>query len=88
MSASAQQISEAGRAYPTVFREFQEEIAALRIERSALKAFKEGVHKYLDDHGVPHHPPGTHGAAGCRIGDRMDWLMARIVKAETEGATV
>ena len=47
-------------------------------ERDKLQAFKDWVHKYLDDHGVPHHPPGSHGAEGCRIGDRMDWLMARV----------
>jgi hypothetical protein len=47
--------------------------AGLKIAK--LQAFKDWVHKYLDDHGVPHHPPGTHGAEGCRIGDRMDWLM-------------
>jgi hypothetical protein len=45
-------------------------------ERDKLQAFKDWVHAYLDGVGVPHHPPGTHGAAGCRIGDRMDWLMA------------
>jgi hypothetical protein len=45
------------------------------LERDKLQAFKDWVHAYLDQHGVPHHPPGTHGAEGCRIGDRMDWLM-------------
>jgi len=42
------------------------------------EAFKAWTHAYLDAHGVPHHPPGTHGAEGCRIGDRMDWLMAKV----------
>lgn len=52
-------------------------------ERAAkLQKFKDWVHNYLDAHGVPHHPPGSHGAAGCRIGDRMDWLMARLAAAE------
>jgi hypothetical protein len=51
-----------------------------RIEK--LQAFKNWVHAYLDEHGVPHHPPGVHGAEGCRIGDRMDWLMERLRKAE------
>jgi hypothetical protein len=46
-------------------------------ERDKLAAFKRWVHSYLDAHGVPHHPPGTHGAEGCRIGDRMDWLFAQ-----------
>lgn len=54
-------------------------------ERAAkLQKFKDWVHNYLDAHGVPHHPPGSHGAAGCRIGDRMDWLMARLAAAERE----
>lgn len=44
-------------------------------ERDALQRFKDWVHAYLDSKGVPNHPPGTHGAAGCRIGDRMDWVM-------------
>lgn len=54
------------------------EIRELRAQRDKLQAFKDWVHAYLDSHGVPHHPPGPHGAEGCRIGDRMDWLMARI----------
>lgn len=51
-------------------------------ERDKLAAFKKWVHDYLDAHEVPHHPPGTHGAEGCRIGDRMDWLMDQLKKAE------
>ncbi len=47
-----------------------------------LQAFKNWVHAYLDTHGVPHHPPGPHGAEGCRVGDRMDWLMAKLANAE------
>lgn len=46
-------------------------------ELAALQRFKGWTHNYLDTHGVPHHPPGAHGAQGCRIGDRMDWLMAQ-----------
>lgn len=45
-------------------------------ELARLQAFKNWVHSYLDKSGVPHHPPGIHGQEGCRIGDRMDWLMA------------
>lgn len=52
------------------------EVGRLTEERDKLQRFKDWVHAYLDAHGVPHHPPGTHGAEGCRIGDRMDWLMA------------
>ncbi len=51
------------------------QLEAERAAREKLQAFKDWVHSYLDGVGVPHHPPGTHGAAGCRIGDRMDWLM-------------
>ncbi len=47
------------------------------------EAFKAWVHLYLDGQGVPHHPPGIHGSEGCRIGDRMDWLMARIAELES-----
>jgi hypothetical protein len=61
-----------------VVAEKDAEIVGLREKVAKLQAFKDWVHKYLDDHGAPHHPPGPHGAEGCRIGDRMDWLMARI----------
>lgn len=47
-----------------------------------VQAFKIWVHQYLDNHGVPAHPPGIHGAAGCRIGDRLDWLMNKLKEAE------
>lgn len=55
-------------------------------ERDKLQAFKLWVHSYLDAQGVPHHPPGPHGAEGCRIGDRMDWLMDRLRTAEQTSA--
>lgn len=58
-------------------------IAELERERDKLQAFKTWTHDYLDRHGVPHHPPGTHGAEGCRIGDRMDWLMAKVEELVT-----
>ncbi len=54
----------------------------LEEELAKLQAFKNWTHDYLDKHGVPHHPAGTHGAAGCRIGDRMDWLMKRMPNHE------
>lgn len=50
----------------------------MAAERDKLQAFKNWTHQFLDAHGVPHHPPGTHGAEGCRIGDRMDWLMEQL----------
>lgn len=54
------------------------------IERDKLAAFKKWVHDYLDSHSVPHHPEGTHGATGCRIGDRMDWLMKQLEEARAD----
>ncbi len=48
----------------------------LREQVAKLQAFKDFCHAYLDAHGVPHHPPGIHGAEGCRIGDRLDWWAA------------
>jgi hypothetical protein len=56
--------------------------AGLADRLDKLQRFKDWVHAYLDAHGVPHHPPGTHGAEGCRIGDRMDWLMKRLAPIE------
>ena len=79
----ADRLSDLGINRSDLFDAMHAERDALKSERDALKAFKSWVHKYLDDHGVPHHPPGTHGAAGCRIGDRMDWVMARIVKEQS-----
>ena len=60
-----------------------ETIAELRAEVERLQAFKNWVHKYLDDHGVPHHPPGPHGAEGCRIGDRMDYVFHVLLAARS-----
>ncbi len=64
--------------YESVLKELnsaQTQAGAWKINCEKLQAFKDWVHGYLDTHGVPHHPPGPHGAEGCRIGDRMDWLM-------------
>lgn len=49
---------------------------SVKAERDDLAKFKAWVHDYLDGKGIPHHPPGTHGAEGCRIGDRMDYVFA------------
>lgn len=55
---------------------YAEPMRQLRQQLTKAKAFKEWTHNYLDSKGVPHHPPGPHGAEGCRIGDRMDWVFA------------
>ncbi len=55
----------------------------LKAQRDKLQAFKDWCHSYLDTHGVPKEfPDGPHSREGCRIGDRMDWLMARCEAAE------
>lgn len=71
-----------GTACITSARQLVAKFEEAGAEWGKLHAFKTWVHKYLDDHGVPHHPPGTHGAAGCRIGDRLDWLMATIAERD------
>lgn len=59
-----------------VIGELRQQLAEAVKERDKLAVFKKWVHDYLDGKGIPHHPPGTHGAEGCRIGDRMDYLFA------------
>lgn len=51
---------------------------SLEEERRKLAAFKAWVHSYLDSHGVPTDPGGTHSAEGCRIGDRMDLVFGEL----------
>lgn len=63
--------------------ETEAEIQRLKTAVAKLQRFKDWVHAYLDTAGVPHHPPGIHGAEGCRIGDRMDWLADRLRAAES-----
>lgn len=53
-------------------------IAALRAERDALAKFKEYVHLRLNGAGVPVDPPGEHRDAGCRIGQRLQWVDDRM----------
>jgi hypothetical protein len=40
-------------------------------------AFKAYVHERLDAAGIPTHPNGVHSQAGCRVGDRLDILIAQ-----------
>jgi predicted RNA-binding Zn-ribbon protein involved in translation (DUF1610 family) len=47
-------------------------------ERDALLKFKQWVHAYLDNIGVPHDPDAEHTAQhGCRISGRMNHLKAQ-----------
>ena len=57
---------------------------ALRATIAKLQAFKDYVHKRLDDAGIPTHPEGEHSAAGCRIGDRLDMVFGRVSRAINE----
>lgn len=69
-------------------RELQRDRQRLLKELESLLAFKKWTHAYLDSKGVPHHPPGSHGAEGCRIGDRMDWIWAEKERVREEVLTI
>lgn len=48
--------------------------------QSAPGKFKAYVHKRLDDAGVPTDPyPDRTASTGCRIGCRLDWVIARMI---------
>jgi hypothetical protein len=55
--------------------QLEEQVAHLTTERIKLQAFKDFVHKRLDDAGVPADPPGEHRDRGCRVGQRLDVLI-------------
>lgn len=58
-------------------------------ERKKLQAFKDYVHQRLDDAGVPPNPsPPKHALHGCRIGDRLDWVLAAEPPAPSAAAGV
>lgn len=48
-----------------------------------LQAFKDYVHKRLDDAGVPADPESPHKAKGCRIGGRLDLVLAADAQTHT-----
>lgn len=49
---------------------------SLDEKAQALLKFKQWVHAYLDEQGVPtQFPEGKHSKEGCRIGDRLDYLV-------------
>lgn len=56
-------------------------LKALEAEEAkviAAHAFKQYVHSSLDAAGVPVDPESPHKAEGCRIGGRLDWLLAKL----------
>jgi len=60
-------------------------ILALARERDALLKFKSYVHGVLDSAGVPVDPPGAHRDAGCRVGQRLEFLLAKLKEAKQNG---
>jgi outer membrane murein-binding lipoprotein Lpp len=56
--------------------DLEAELAQAQAERDALAKFKAYVHERLDGAGVPANPePPKHALEGCRIGDRLDWIL-------------
>lgn len=49
-----------------------------------LQAFKDYVHKRLDEAGIEKEPDGEHSKAGCRIGDRLDIVLSDDYEHMTE----
>ena len=58
-------------------REMEMNYAKNLDELGKLQAFKDYVHKRLDDAGVPIDPDSPHKAAGCRIGGRLDFVLIK-----------
>jgi len=61
-------------------KEIADAVIALVRSRDAgeverVRAFKAYVHQRLDAAGIATHPEGSHSAAGCRIGDRLDIIV-------------
>lgn len=52
-------------------------VAHFVCENVKLKKFKDYVHARLDAAGVPTDPESPHKAEGCRIGGRLDILIAQ-----------
>ena len=66
------------RLYRVITQAFGEVIAKqseLEEQIQKLQAFKDYVHKRLDDAGVEKEPNGKHSECGCRIGDRLDLIL-------------
>lgn len=58
----------------------EEEIKSLREQLTKAKAFKEYVHRRLDDAGIPIDPDSPHKEHGCRIGGRLDFILEQLAK--------
>jgi hypothetical protein len=60
------------------------DLAAANTRAEKLQAFKDYVHKRLDDAGVPADPDSPHKAEGCRIGGRLDRVFSDLAAARAE----
>lgn len=49
-----------------------------------LQAFKDFVHRRLDEMGIPTHPDGPHSKEGCRVGDRLDIVQNSLAPAAAD----
>lgn len=71
----------------TIHEAYVPVVADLIAERDALAKFKAYVHQRLDEAGVPVDPDSPHKAAGCRIGGRLDFVLAERNAARAERDT-
>jgi hypothetical protein len=54
---------------------WQDPVIEMGAKAARLQAFKDYVHKRLDEMGVPADPePSKTAETGCRIGPRLDWV--------------
>jgi hypothetical protein len=60
------------------------EAAALRERAEKAERFKAYVHKRLDEAGVPVDPPSPHREQGCRIGGRLDYVLAEAAQKDEQ----
>lgn len=66
---------EASEIYEVAERYAQSELSEANKEVQKLQAFKNYVHKRLDDAGIEKDPESAHKEAGCRIGGRLDIVL-------------
>lgn len=64
-----------------------EHVIATLERAEKLQAFKDFVHKRLDEMGIEKNPNGKHSAEGCRVGDRLDLIVEHMsyLKSEIAG---
>lgn len=58
----------------------EKERDSFKQQLTERQAFKDYVHKRLDDAGVPSDPESAHKAEGCRIGGRLDHLFHQLTE--------